>query len=315
MVIESVEVVREALINLEVSNPVVAGEASEEGVDLVSEEDEDEEDPEEDQQRHSWVVVSTLFEDAGPDVASLLDVAALDDVVDVVVGDELQVAYHPVPEGAQEDWGPGHDPQHPVVQLVVVHRRLSVGIVDHELLHNVQNQVLNHSNGPHHGDTKSVHEGDEGDVEDGGILVVDEVDGSTVKLNILLEGGALGLVGVAADDSSVKGSESESHSPVHEEFHQRPVDVELHGIDHGVSDIIEPGVVKVRDEALEDESEDGSLFLHVSVGGQEQEGSVEELHDEDAISDHGGLFGLSVVSDVDDQGNDDQSEHVVDSDD
>jgi hypothetical protein len=119
---------------------------------------------------------------------------------------------------------------------------------------------------------------------------MDEINGSTVELNILLNGGFLGLVLIARADGSVKDSEAESQSPEGKEFHDGPEDVEHHGVEHGVADVIEPERVEVWDLSLEEESEEGSLFLHVGVGSQEQEGSVEELDNEDSISNELGLF-------------------------
>jgi hypothetical protein len=119
---------------------------------------------------------------------------------------------------------------------------------------------------------------------------MDEINGSTVELNILLNGGFLGLVLIARADGSVKDSEAESQSPEGEEFHDGPEDVEHHGVEHGVADVVEPERVEVWDLSLEEESEEGSLFLHVGVGSQEQEGSVEELDNEDSISNELSLF-------------------------
>ena len=57
---------------------------------------------------------------------------------------------------------------------------------------------------------------------------MDEIDGSRVNLNILLDGGLLSLFGVAGE-FSVQESETKSHSVEAEEFNDGPVHVEHHG--------------------------------------------------------------------------------------
>lgn len=69
---------------------------------------------------------------------------------------------------------------------------------------------------------------------------MDEEVWSTVNFNVLLKCDFFGLVFVARANSSVKNSESDSHSVVDEEFHNWPKDIVDHSIDHRVANIVEP---------------------------------------------------------------------------
>jgi hypothetical protein len=57
------------------------------------------------------------------------------------------------------------------------------------------------------------------------------------------------------------------------------------------------------------------LLAHVGIDEQQKKGGVEELHDEDSVGDQSGLFRLGVLTDVDDQLDDEHTEDEVDSDD
>lgn len=144
---------------------------------------------------------------------------------------------------------------------------------------------------------------------------MDEESWTAVQLNVLLNCDFLCLVGVQWGDTSVELSETESHTPEYEEFHNWPVDVEEHSTDEGVANVWEPPWVEVSNCTWENEWEETCLFIEVGVNEEQQEGSVEELHDEDSVGDQFSLLWLSVITNVDDKFDDEESEDIVDSDD
>lgn len=68
---------------------------------------------------------------------------------------------------------------------------------------------------------------------------MDEIDWTTIELNILLESCLFGVVSIASE-VSVQESVAESHAEVHEEFHYGPGNVEHHSIGKRVTNVIEP---------------------------------------------------------------------------
>lgn len=73
---------------------------------------------------------------------------------------------------------------------------------------------------------------------------MDEEDGAAVELDVLLQGGLLGLGGVEAE-AAVQEAEGRAHAEEHEELDNWPVHVEQHGADEGRSDFVEPLGVEV----------------------------------------------------------------------
>jgi hypothetical protein len=82
---------------------------------------------------------------------------------------------------------------------------------------------------------------------------MDEESWSTVDFNVLLNGCLLGVVSITLE-ASIKKSESVSHSVVNEELADWPVNVEEHGSDQGVTNIIEPVAIEIRLASSEDSS-------------------------------------------------------------
>lgn len=140
---------------------------------------------------------------------------------------------------------------------------------------------------------------------------MDEESWAAVCFNILLDGDLLGDV-LIAFEWSVKESESESHSPEDEEFHDWPVDIEKHSSNEGWSNIIEPNWVEIAESSFE---EWHVLFRQVSIAEEEEDSSIEELNNEDTVGNESGLFWFSILSNVNDKLNDEKSEHIIDSND
>jgi len=230
-----------------------------------------------------------------------------------IIGEELDVRSHPVSKGKIEERSIGEESQHSVVEFVIIGGRLSVAVVDHEFLDSVKKTDLNNCHWEENWKTWSIQESDEGDVEERRVLVMDVINWSRVEVDVLLESDLLGRVLAAVDDVSVENSVEHSQSPVHEELNNGPSNIEDHCIDHGVANIIEPHLVKVSYSTIKEESKECTLFWHVGIAKEEENSSVEELHNEDSISDETSLFWLIGLSNVHDELNDEESQDVVNS--
>lgn len=138
-----------------------------------------------------------------------------------------------------------------------------------------------------------------------------------VDLDVELNVGGLGALELANGEAlGVKHALEGADAGKDEELNHWPVDVEEHGGNEGAADLIEPLGVEVRDASvLGYELEEASLLAHVGVHHKQKEGCVEELHDEDAVSDQTGLLRLGVLANVDDELDDDHSQDEVDGDD
>lgn len=143
---------------------------------------------------------------------------------------------------------------------------------------------------------------------------MDEIGWSTVELNILLNSCLLCLC-VIAFTSSVKKSESKTHSPETEKFNKWPVNVEHHSTNEGCTNILIPLRIEVLDTSINKWSKERWLLRQVTVYKEKEDTSVEELHDEDSIYNELSLFWLSIFSNVGNQLNDEESQHVVDNND
>ena len=104
-----------------------------------------------------------------------------------------------------------------------------------------------------------------------------EVDGSLVDREVTLDRGALGRTVEFA--SAVETSEKNAKGPIANHFDQRVVDVEDHGSDDNITDGAEPTGVEVWERAGSEAKGEG-LFGQVGVDHEEEEGRVEELHEE-----------------------------------
>jgi len=140
---------------------------------------------------------------------------------------------------------------------------------------------------------------------------VHEVLGSLVDVDVLLDGGGLGVTLDFA--AAIHASEQPAESPVHKNLNDGVVNVEDHSGDDDITDGAEPDSVEVG-KGTGGEAESKRLLGHVGVDHQEEEGRVEELHDE---GDGGGLgetLGLSGETNPVNKHDTDGTEDIVDTD-
>jgi len=178
--IDGLEIFRQALVDLKVGN-CQEGNPVPHLQEGVAEEHQGEDDPEGNKKRHGWCggLICGSTEDLTPLVAGLnIDIVQILPGVRELIAEELLAGEHPVSESEVEDGSVGQDAQGILVELLIIHGRLSVHVVQKDLLHAVEGEEGEGCNGEQDGETHAVHHGDEGNVQDGGVLVMDEENGS-----------------------------------------------------------------------------------------------------------------------------------------
>lgn len=114
-------------------------------------------------------------------------------------------------------------------------------------------------------------------------------------------------------EAAVKESECLSHSSENEILDQWPIQVEKHGTGEGHTDLLEPSAIEIRDTIGRGEhAQRESLLVEVSIDQKQKKGCVEELDDENSIGDNTRLLREGIVTNANDQKNDDLSEDEVD---
>ena len=116
----------------------------------------------------------------------------------MIIRQELLAGSHPVAEEEHQNGRILQSVQHILTQTLVVHGRHTVSIVEHQLLLEVENDHGKTGNREQDWHAQAVHESDEDDVEEGGVLVVHEVFRARIHVQIRLDRGLLSLILVAA---------------------------------------------------------------------------------------------------------------------
>ena len=236
---------------------------------------------------------------------------------EVVIAEELLVRGHPVGKADVEEGSELELSEDVVGEAFVVHGRHHIAVEEHDLLDHVKHQEGEHGNREKDWHAESIEEGDIGDGEDGRVLVVHEVDWTLIRVDILLNRGALrGLFHTGATRelaATIEASEEYAHAPVHEDLKDGVVDVEDHRSNDNVTDGAEPGRVEIGEDTIGEPEGDG-LLGHVSVRHQQEESGVEELHDEGDSSDLGELLSFGLVSDPGYEHNAHSTEDIVNTD-
>lgn len=217
------------------------------------------------------------------------------------VVEDLLVAHDPVAEDEVSERSPAHHIEGGAVELGTVHGRLLVPVGDAEFLDNVDVEEGEAADGEHDGEGEAVHEAGVDGVHGGRVLEMHQVDGAGVGVHVLLNGQALGLVGLGAGPevlaTLVQGAENDHHSGLHDEAQVDVHGVDKHGPDESIADVGVPVEIEIGHGAAEgDPAQEGALG--VGVGQQHQDGSVEESGHSDQRHDSGCLFGFGVVADV-----------------
>lgn len=146
----------------------------------------------------------------------------------IVIGNQLVGASHPVAEGQEEAGGPTQFIHHRVTQTLIIHRRHPVAVIKHKLFKEVENKERGDGNREQDRQAEAKHHGDEADVHDGGILVVHVVDWAEVQVRVTLDGRLFRHERGASAEAAVEYAEQDAHAPVHQEFDDWVVRVEDH---------------------------------------------------------------------------------------
>ena len=151
----------------------------------------------------------------------------------MLVGQKLLVGGHPVAEDHVKERSELELVEDIVGEALIVHGGHDVSVEEHDLLSDVKHEEGEHGNWEQDGHTETVHHSDEHDGQDGRVLVMHEVLGTSVGGNVALDRGALGVSTASA--SAIDASEQDTEGPVHEDFDDGVVDVENHGSDNDIT--------------------------------------------------------------------------------
>ena len=179
-------------------------------------------------------------------MVTLFDIFDLGSGDQVIVAQKLLVGGHPPTKDNEEDRRASEFVQNILGETLVVHGRHTVAVVKHRLLLEVKNYKGEAGDWEQDGHTKAVHEGDECDVQQSGVLVVHKVDWSGVTIKVALDRCFLGQVSITAA-SAVQTSEEQSETEVSERFNKWEKGIDQHGTDEGVSNRPEPHRVEVTE--------------------------------------------------------------------
>ena len=138
-----------------------------------------------------------------------------------------------------------------------------------------------------------------------------EIDGTLVDTDISLNWGALCITSKRA--AAIKASEKNAHTPVHSSFKNGIVDIKDHSGDNDITNGAEPSWVEVGN-ASSGQTKSTKLFRQIGVYHKEQEGGVEELHDESDCGSLGKTNSLSIVTNPVNKHNATSSEDDVETD-
>lgn len=277
IVIETLVVDLDLLVDLEALEHVVTEVSHEELSDRILEKEIDAISVEENNQNSSW----SRIEDCHW-VHTSIPVVLSDKCVTLMifwrqcVTLKLQVAKHPVAETEEEAWRVGHGVESVIIQLLIVGRRRLVAEVHHELFQQVDHNVRARSSREEDWEAGTVHHGDEGDVKQARVLVVHVVLGTSVQVDVLLDGHGGGLLAFRGE-APVLESVCSSQSLVHQVVGDGVPEIELHGRHQTISHVEVPAWVEVRITTVKDALQDRELSREVGIDQQKEETSIKEL--------------------------------------
>jgi len=269
---------------------------------------------EEDEADHHWpldTLPAGAREDCAHGVTGDVGVHRVGHGGQVVITDQLLTRGHPVSEDKIQKRRKLELLEHVVAEALVVHGWRDVAVEEHESLDDVEDEEGERGDGEQDWHAEAIHEGHVANGQDGGVLVVHEVQGSLVGVDVALDRCALGTATECA--ATVNASEQDAETPVAENLEDGVIDVEDHSEYDDVTDRAEPGWVKIW-HSTRGQPESDWLLRHIGVDHEQEEGRVEELHDE---SDCGRLWKANCLSRVADPVNEhdaDCSEDVVNTD-
>ena len=186
---------------------------------------------------------------------------------EVVVGDHLLVAGHPVAEAKEEDGRVVKDAYDSLGEALVVHWGQTVGVEKHSLLHKVEDQDGHGSDREQDRDAEAIGHGDKDNVEQARVLEVHHVDRASVGVDVCLDARLPRHVRISGE-ATVEEPGEETEAEEAESLKNWEHGSEDHGAHECVSDHLEPAGVEVR-LATSSETEGEWLLTQVGIDKQE----------------------------------------------
>lgn len=137
-----------------------------------------------------------------------------------------------------------------------------------------------------------------------------QVDGTGVGINVRLDACLLCLVPVTAA-ATIKKTEEKAHGKVAESLQEREKCVEVHSSADGVSNGAEPRAIKVGELSMREPKVKG-LLVPVGTNEKQEDGRVEELHNESDSGRLGQALGLCRKADPVNKSDTDRSQDEID---